>query len=57
MAKWISISGYGDLPFGNAKAFVAIYVLLGVGIVANIMNDIFTLVCLDFTISVTTHKG
>eukprot|EP00438_Fugacium_kawagutii_P013916 Skav225705 [mRNA] locus=scaffold919:105676:111978:- [translate_table: standard] len=33
--------GYGDLPFDDAKGFVTIYVLAGLAIVANIMNDIF----------------
>ncbi|CAK9028616.1 unnamed protein product [Durusdinium trenchii] len=34
--------GYGDLPFKDVNVFVTIYVLLGLGIIANIMSDIFT---------------
>lgn len=43
---FVPLSGYGDLPFKDVNVFVTIYVLLGLGIIANIMSDIFTEVLL-----------
>ena len=45
------LSGYGDLPFADAKVFVTIYVLVGLAIVANVMNDIFNEVLLGDRLS------
>lgn len=40
--------GFGDLPFADVKVFVTIYVLAGLAIVANIMNDVFNEMFLVF---------
>lgn len=41
VAQILTTVGYGDLPFGEVKGFVTAYVLVGLAIVANVMNDIF----------------